>query len=562
MSIRNLLRYGCFLSFFGIVVLFNAVPTAASVIHVPAAQPTIQAGIDAAVNGDTVLVADGLFTGPGNRDVDFLGKAITVRSEYGPDNCIVDCGGSQTKQHRGFVFQSGEGRDSVLQGFTIRNGDMGVYGYGGGVYATGGASPSILDNVITANRAWWGAGLVVGGSSLVAGNIISGNVALAHNDPTGVGGGISCIGTAEVVGNIISDNFSGAMAGGIACFGNDHILLANNLIVGNRVELDVGLTIAANGGGVGCDVANGAVTIINCTIAMNQVIDFYSQYGHGGGMSIKPPQFEINHGPTTVTVENSIIFGNSADFGAQCYVGNTAEGPAVLSLEHSDLDGGEAEVLVHGSLIWGPGMIDADPLFAAGPLGDWYLQQVAAGQAADSPCLDSGNAAAGTICHDDASGTVCLDQLGTRTDQVRDGGVVDMGFHYMSGGTVGARLQCTPAGGVLPFLISMAVSLDNRVADQPRRLAGRIDVLPASGGSVANWRAGYTNVAGGQSYTTSWVQNIPALPTLVGENVFTIVVADVTSAPYNQPPYAASGDTMAHSCAVTGDAPYTATARN
>ena len=50
----------------------------------------IQEGIDAAVDGDTVLVLDGTYSGTGNRDIGFLGKAITVRSENGPAGCLVD----------------------------------------------------------------------------------------------------------------------------------------------------------------------------------------------------------------------------------------------------------------------------------------------------------------------------------------------------------------------------------------------------------------------------------------------------------------------------------------
>lgn len=67
------------------LLLSGAVPDAgAATIRVPDHQPTIQAGIDAAMNGDTVLVADGLWIGEGNRDLDFGGKAIVVRSQSGP----------------------------------------------------------------------------------------------------------------------------------------------------------------------------------------------------------------------------------------------------------------------------------------------------------------------------------------------------------------------------------------------------------------------------------------------------------------------------------------------
>jgi subtilisin family serine protease len=58
-------------------------------VHVPGQYPTIQEAIDAATTGGTVVIADGIYTGEGNRDLSFGGKAITVRSENGPENCII-----------------------------------------------------------------------------------------------------------------------------------------------------------------------------------------------------------------------------------------------------------------------------------------------------------------------------------------------------------------------------------------------------------------------------------------------------------------------------------------
>ncbi len=124
-----------------------------------------------------------------------------------------------------------------------------------------------------------------------------------------------------------------------------------------------------------------------------------------------------------------------------------------------------------------------------------------------------------------------------------------------SSSTVDAAMTCSPSSGTVPFSTQMNISLTNLYAGQTRRLAGRIDVMIAGGNSYPNWRAGYTNVAGGGSYTSSWIQNIPALATLVGDNLFSLVVEDVTPSPYNQPPYPLSGDTATDSCIVTGVAP-------
>ena len=60
-------------------------------INVPADYPTIQAGIEAAENGDIVLVADGIYTGTGNKNIELQGKTITVKSLNGPENCVIDC---------------------------------------------------------------------------------------------------------------------------------------------------------------------------------------------------------------------------------------------------------------------------------------------------------------------------------------------------------------------------------------------------------------------------------------------------------------------------------------
>ena len=104
--------------------------------------PTIQAAISGSAAGDTIELTDGTFTGAGNRDVDFSGKAVEVRSQSGtPFACVVDCAAGPGDPHRGFLFQSGEGSGSVLNGITIQH----AYAYapGGGGILCDGASPTI-----------------------------------------------------------------------------------------------------------------------------------------------------------------------------------------------------------------------------------------------------------------------------------------------------------------------------------------------------------------------------------------------------------------------------------
>jgi len=99
---------------------------------------TIQEGINAATNEDTVQVADGTYC---ETEIDFGGKAITVRSDNGPAHCVIDC----QQAGRGVHFQSGEGPEAVLEGLTIRNGY--TVDQGGGIRIDA-SSPTLVGNVI------------------------------------------------------------------------------------------------------------------------------------------------------------------------------------------------------------------------------------------------------------------------------------------------------------------------------------------------------------------------------------------------------------------------------
>lgn len=79
--------------------------------------------MDALGAGDIIAPSDGTFTGAGNRDVDFVGKALTVRSRSRePATGIIDCRDLRADPHRGSMFTSHEAAGAVLAGVTITHG--------------------------------------------------------------------------------------------------------------------------------------------------------------------------------------------------------------------------------------------------------------------------------------------------------------------------------------------------------------------------------------------------------------------------------------------------------
>ncbi len=179
----------------------------ADIINVPGDYPTIQAGINAAQNGDEVVVADGTYTGAGNRNVVFAGKAITLRSENGPTNCIIDC----ESLGRGFIFYELDTPATVVDGFTITNG----LGHpGGAIYAYYFSSPTITNCIITGNTGDAGGG---GGIycamcfATITNTIITGNTAI------GDGGGVySDGGDPTITNSLISGNTADSGGGGVS----------------------------------------------------------------------------------------------------------------------------------------------------------------------------------------------------------------------------------------------------------------------------------------------------------------------------------------------------------
>ncbi len=323
-----------------IILLFTAALASAAARLVPGQYPNIQAAIDDCKYGDTVIVAPGTYTGPGNRDIDFRGKRITVRSTDPNAPTIVaatviDCNGGPGDYHRGFNFHTGEDANSIVAGFTIANGYTAI---GGAIYCTGEPrpwtdplGPRILNCVITQNSA-----TVVGGAIYIAGNRPTiNNCTISANQCLGLGQGQSS-------------------GGGIACSGASPAI-SNCTITDNKVTY-------GSGGGIYCVASN--ALIANCTITEN-VAEF-----RGGAL-----YFGYQGKPT---INNSILYFNTAPGGPEIALDSYYHDPSLLNLavSYTNVRGGLPAIYNPGgaTISWGAGNIDVEPYFVDVNNGDYHLK--------------------------------------------------------------------------------------------------------------------------------------------------------------------------------------------
>jgi len=356
----------------------------ADIIHVPGDYPTLQAGIDVAADGDTVLVVNGTWTGEGNKNLDFKGKAITVKSENGAKNCVIDC----ESDGRGFYFHSGETETSVVDGFTIQNGSTGnTYpdNRGGGIRC-GNASPTIINNIIKNNSAPGYKGYGGGISCFESSPMISNNT-IRNNSAGYNAGGIVCWDNSSptIENNTIMDN-SADYGGGISCYLNSSPLLINNVIAGNSVRWF--------GGAIHCENDS------NLIITNNTITGNYAQVSGGA--------IQCRNGVAPVIV-NTILWGNIPQ---EIYFREPQPGldPCAVTISYSNVQGGKNGIVTNdnGIVYWLEGNIDADPLFVDPSSDDYHLQS-------GSPCIDAGT----------PSGAPLYDIEGKKRDEIPDMGAYE-----------------------------------------------------------------------------------------------------------------------------------------
>jgi hypothetical protein len=243
---------------------------------VPSQYPTIQDALDAATNGDQILVDDGTF----GEALIFPAKNVHLRSRNGPELCVIDAGGTGPVVH----FVAGATNQSIIEGFTITGGE---FVFGGGIYCEIGAQPSILRNWIIGNH-----GSIDGGgvfprpenTLVIDGNLIGWNVA------DGQAGGLQAPSSASVVRNNV-------FVGNQANYGGAYFIRIESSV--NLVNCSFYGNSAPNGSVASGD---GGLTLTNCVV-----------WGHTGSM------FHL-FGPGSLSVLFSDVEGGTGQpwHGAGC----------------------------------------------------------------------------------------------------------------------------------------------------------------------------------------------------------------------------------------------------
>ena len=305
----------------------------AGVRRVPSEYPTIQAAIDDSNDNDVVLVDPGIYTGEGNRDVSFRGKAITVRSmdPNSPEitaSTIVDC----QSYARGFIFQSREQADSILEGLTIINGKA---EHGGGILISN-SSPTIsrctISNCSEVDPRYH----VGGGICIFEGDPLITDCTISNNAVFFDGAGIYCEGgSPTVINSTVENNQAGWGDGsGIYYSGSDKPSFINCTIRGNSAKPveNSGRGVRVNavgrgGNGGGLCILGGLPTVNRCSIIENTA-------GRGGGLYIHDSSPLISH----CSIEN-----NSAASSGGLYFGSWGwPNTYTFRVEHCRISGNSA----------------------------------------------------------------------------------------------------------------------------------------------------------------------------------------------------------------------------
>jgi hypothetical protein len=280
-------------------VLTASAPSYAAQIEVPASLPTIQEAISAASSGDEIIVAPGTYS----EQLDFLDKTITLRSQTGPAETILDGGQDGTI----IEMDISQGRDTVVQGFTFRN------AVNGAIWMNG-ASATIVDNVFERNAGYHGVALTAnGGAPLIARNIFRNHLRRPDSSlPCKSVLNLANYSDVVFVNNVVANNDCVGLEMFVA--GDNTPLIANNTFVRNQTGL----------------------RFMSAYTAQFQVVRSNIFYGNAEGVT----WFPLTRDPVPPQWRYNLFYGNGIDYKAGANLtgvdGNISADPLLRGLDIED----------------------------------------------------------------------------------------------------------------------------------------------------------------------------------------------------------------------------------
>jgi parallel beta helix pectate lyase-like protein/disaggregatase-related protein len=406
----------CYIVFSGVRAVIDdlrvSLSSPAATIRVPGNFPTIQAALDFAGHGDVIEVASGTYSEEGNRDLEFHGKSLTLRSANGPESTIIDCGAAASgASHRAFYFHEGETNSALLCGFTIKGGRIfsstvpsstsgwsssASHPIGGGIYCEF-SSPTIADCIITDCGAEIGGGIGgVGTDAVISNCVITECVAGGYGTATtgGHGGAIGLIGqsNAMITNCDITDNaaYKSSFGAGVYCW-QSVAVISGCRINRNAAPGDL------NGGGAYCGGAGTDVLFQNCIFSKNIATVGAGIFAEWGASSQRPLVNVVNctiaqnqgggikSNNVDIRINSAIVWSNQG--AVLALTGAVSQDPVIYSNIQGDYPG--------------TGNMDTDPMFASLSNEEYHLESSHGRYDAQnsrwitdgrtSPCIDAGD---------------------------------------------------------------------------------------------------------------------------------------------------------------------------
>ncbi len=409
---------------FLILVILLTASASATIINIPADYTTILAGIDASTDGDTVLVADGVYGGTGNYNITIGGHAIILMSENGASACTISPGGPE---NRCFIFLSTIDHLTVVDGFTVYNGTSQTPG--AGVYCYHNSSPIIRNCTFNYMVSYsYGGAIYLSTNS----NATIENCIFESNTSFETGGAILCNANSAVIRKCQFIWNSAVRGGAIVCqaggspliynceFNENHCFDEGGAIYlkGSSPEISYNTItncwMASSGAGIFCDSSSDA-DIHDCTISYNAC----TEYGNGICCRNSSPNIayclftenrEFNSGGggfacienSYPLISNCVFYRNMANQGGGIFASNSFLNITNSILWLNESSSGNFEIGFAGNepIVsycdvmgeWpGEGNIDLDPLFRDPYNGDFHLMAIECDNPYDSPCIDMGH---------------------------------------------------------------------------------------------------------------------------------------------------------------------------